>query len=129
MLFCRGIVAAMVPDLVENSAMQKVRCGRRVARPAHFLPAEPVADLRVPDKEHHAPGIEKFERENKARLVGAVVELDCKVGAYAEPVMIDATPRLVCFVGVGWLPLILLFRLRQDCWSVIKIVQELGRLF
>src|SRR5262249_41419404 len=129
MLLRSGVMTSVVSDFVKDGTPQKVSHFRRIVRPTHFVPTEPVADLRIPNKQYDAVSIEKFKRENETRIVGAVVKLDCKIGTHAKPVIINATPRLVGLIGIGGLFLILFIRFRQLYWSIIRAIQKFGGLF
>src|SRR5262245_39298780 len=87
----------MMADLVEYSTCEKVwACDRLVCNaPLDVLPAQPVANLCVRGEQQDTAGIDELECQDKARVVGSVIELHGQISADAEPIVIDAPPVLV----------------------------------
>src|SRR5882724_2679876 len=96
-LLQRGIMAAMMADLIEYRAREQIVARYRLVSyfPLYVLPAQPIADLGVPDEQHDATGFQELERQHETRIVGPLVDLDGEIGTDAEPVIVDATPILI----------------------------------
>ena len=96
----RGVVAAVVADLVEDRAFEQVRaCHLQAAQLAGpGLPGLPVADLRVAGEQQHVAlaGLAKLEREHEARVVGVALQRKRQFRRGAKPLAVDAPP-----IGAG----------------------------
>ena len=70
------IVAAVVPDLVEDGAFEQVAPRNRPVAdlPFQALPRQPIADLRVGREQQHI-AVRKLDRQSQAGIIGEAIKL------------------------------------------------------
>jgi hypothetical protein len=98
----RGVMAAMVPNLVEYGAFNEFVRGDDAVWHArdwelHIVPGEPAADLGIPNKEQNLTVRNAFKSENQTGVVGVVVELQRELAEGVEPILVNFSP---CLRGV-----------------------------